>query len=355
MAHDPLAACARARGATFADVGGVPVIAGFGDAAAEYAALRADAALVDLPGIARLRVTGSDRITFLQGMLSNDVRALEPGRGCSALLLNDHGKVVADLVVLAGPDVVLLDGAALGVVSAVPALERYIVADDVELALAGPDDHVLAVLGPRAEAVLAGLGVDDPPGDDWAHVEREAGGVRVHVVRMPALGAGGYAVHLPEDAAATWWTRAVDGGLRPAGMDALEVLRVESGVPAYGIDVTADTLALEAPLEASISFKKGCYLGQEVVERVSARGHVNRRLVGLACTGAVVPAAADIVRAGDRDVGWITSAVWSWRLGHPIALGYVRREHLTPATPLTVVHAGTALAATVSPLPFAMP
>jgi folate-binding protein YgfZ len=150
-----------------------------------------------------------------------------------------------------------------------------------------------------------------------------------------------------------WWRGCMDVGIAPAGFEAFEALRIESRVPAYGVDVGPDTIALEAPLDAAISFGKGCYLGQEVIERVTARGHVNRKLVGLVIDGAVVPCAGDAIIVGDKEIGRVTSAAWSWTLARPVALGYVRREHVAPETRVDVRAAGGALAATVSAPPLA--
>lgn len=337
----------RARGAESVEVDGRTVAAHFGDAAAEYEALRSAAGIVELPWSERLRVTGGDRIGFLQGMLSNDVAGLATGAGCRALLLNEQGRALADLAVLAGDDCVALDG--VGAVSVVrAALDRFIVADDVELA-EGVPTRLFAVIGPEAEAVLARIGWPAPDAP-YAHCPTAIPEHEPHVVRTP-LPASGFACRVPASGADAAWHRLVDeGGARPVGHVAFEVLRVERGYPWHGRDVQADTLALEVPYEDAISFRKGCYLGQEVMERVSARGHVNRRLVGIAIDGDV-PATGTHLFAGDRDVGWVTSAVRSWRLAGTIALAYVRREHFEPGTTLTVGDA-SGPAAVVRALPF---
>jgi folate-binding protein YgfZ len=324
------------RGAVRADVDGTPTVASFGDPAAEYTALRERAGVVDWAWWGLLRVTGSDRVPFLQGMLSNDVKALAAGDGCTALLLSEQGRAVADLVVLATDDAILLAGHAASLAGARAALERFIVADDVEIVDESGTTRALAVLGPQASEVLGRTGLATPT-TPYGHVQTEIDDVPVDVVRVPTPGAGGFACFAPAPAASRLWARVVDaGGATPVGYAAYDVLRIESGVPWHGRDVTAETLALEAPYDVAISFRKGCYLGQEVMERVTARGHVNRKLVGLVLAGDALPPAQAHVFAGDRDVGWVTSAAWSWRLGHPVALAYVRREHLEPGTTLAV-------------------
>lgn len=320
------------------------------DAPADYVALREHAALVALPWLDRLTVIGGDRIDFLQGMLSNDVKKLAIGTGCPALLLTEQGKVVADLTVLADEDAILLDGMASALVGAQAALERFIVADDVEIGPATDAPKAFALLGPEFETVLARLAIVAPDAP-CGHARLVSGGIACHVVRVSGPGAGGVVCWVAADAAAAWaeHCRTV-GGVMLAGAEAFDVLRTESGVPWHGRDVSADTLALEAPYDAAISFKKGCYLGQEVMERVTARGHVNRKLVGLAMADDVVPDSGTHLFAAEREVGWVTSAVRSWRLGHGIALGYVRREYLEPGTVLTLGPGGPPV--TVHALPF---
>ncbi len=320
------------------------------EAPADYVALREHAAIVALPWLDRLTVVGSDRVDFLQGMLSNDVKKLASGAGCPALLLTEQGKVVADVTVLATDDAILLDGMASALVGAKAALERFVVADDVEFGPAAEAPKALALLGPEVETVLARLAIVVPAAP-YGHVRLTSGDIPCHVVRVPGPGAGGVVCWVAADAAAAWTEHCRKvGGAPLAGAETFDVLRIENGVPWYGRDVTADTLALEAPYDAAISFKKGCYLGQEVMERVTARGHVNRKLVGLAMADDVVPDAGTHLFALDRDVGWVTSAARSWRLGHAIALGYVRREHLEPGTVLTLGAGGPS--ATVRALPF---
>ncbi len=343
----------RSRGVACVEVDGWLVPEVFGDAEAEYDALRRDAALIDLAFRSRLRVTGSDRIDFLQGMLTNDIKMLAEGRGCPALLLTEQGKVTGEFVVLALPDAILLDGMTSGLTASAAALQRYIVADDVEIAPLGEAEHTVGLYGPAAPAVLERLGIGAPPARDWAFDSYVVSGVPVRVVRVPTPGSGGFHVHVAEESVADWWARCLRVGVRPAGQRAFDTLRIESGVPWVGRDVTPDTLALEAPFDEAISTRKGCYLGQEVVERVTARGRVNRRLVGLAIEGRDLPLPGDRLYDAEHDAGYVTSAAWSWRLARPIALAYIRREHWAPGTVLQLrTRAGGAgTTATVQALP----
>jgi folate-binding protein YgfZ len=351
MGDDALLAAMRGRNAACAELHGTETAAHFGDAAAEYRALREHAGLVDLPWVGRLHVTGGDRVTFLQGMLSNDVAKLAVGAGCPALLLTEQGKAVADMLVLAAEESTELVGVATSLAAAQTALERFIVADDVEIGVASATERTFALLGPDAAGVLQRLGTATTPAATCGHVRTDVGGARVELVRVATPGAGGFLCRVPTQVA-EWWERCASvGGAVPVGYEAAEVLRIESGLPWHGRDVTTDTLALEAPYDAAISFRKGCYLGQEVMERVTARGHVNRKLVGVEIAGDVVPTAGTRLFADGKDVGWLTSAAWSWRGARVIGLAYVRREHLAPGSTL-VAGDDASTPVTVGALPF---
>jgi len=352
-----IGAPARTHGAVMTEIEGVAIAAHFGDPAAEYRRLGQGAAIVDLSLDGVMRVDGGDRCDFLQGMMSNDIKARVAGQGCRAFVLTDQGKVVADVATLVDEDAVVLLGAATGVAAAVPALERYIVADDVEVKASGKTEHVFGLFGPDAASSLAALGLPTLPVSEYDHAVVAVDEGPIRVVRVPAPGVGGYLCVVPTAGAVAWWSRVVASGVAgPVGHEAHELWRIESGVARYGRDVTGDTLALETPFEGAISFQKGCYLGQEIVERVTARGKVNRRLVGILLAGGQsqtsVPRPGDRLLIGEREVGWITSAAWSWDRGRFVALGYLRREHLEPGTTLEAHMADGIVPATVSALPF---
>ena len=141
----------------------------------------------------------------------------------------------------------------------------------------------------------------------------------------------------------------------PVGADASEALRLEAGIPAYGVDVGEGVILPETRLEALVSYTKGCYIGQETVARVKYRGHINRGLSGLVLDGETVPSPGDTILAGDKDIGRITSAARSIALGRPIALGYVRREHFEPGSAVAVKSGEGLVSSHVSDLPFVKP
>jgi folate-binding protein YgfZ len=190
----------------------------------------------------------------------------------------------------------------------------------------------------------------------FQHIEASLAGTTVRILRADDTGADGYNILTPRDATESVWQKLLQSGdrlgLQPVGFAALNMLRVEAGIPWYGIDMDEERIALEVGLDHALSFTKGCYVGQEVVERASSRGRVNRKLSGLLLEGDTAPHAGDKLFHDSQEVGWITSAVLSPRLGRPVALGYVRREHLEPGTRLRVDRSGIAVIAEVASLPF---
>jgi folate-binding protein YgfZ len=348
MIETALHAHLAARGAEHADDRGVALPRRFGpDAAAEYAALRDGAALVDLGFRTVVAARGEDRAGFLQGMLTNDVAGLAPGRGCPALLLTIQGRVTADVRVAVLEDAVLLDVDVRVRQAFVEALEKLIIADDVELGEPAEPLELVGVEGPLAERVLGAPAVGLAP---WAHTVADVAGARLRIQRASEVHGPGFVLHVPAARAGAVWDALAARGARACGMEALEGRRVEVGVPRVGVDMDGSTLALEVPVEEAISATKGCYLGQEVVARGTARGHVNRRLVGLRIEGPPPPADAPLLCDG-KEVGRLTSVARAFGAGGTVALGFVRREHWDRGTELHVAPGDTV--ARVHALPLA--
>jgi folate-binding protein YgfZ len=349
MSETALSAHLAARGAELVADRGVLLPRRFDDPAAEYAALREAAALLDLGFRTLVRVTGADRAAFLQGMLTNEVAALGPGAGCPALLLTIQGRVTADVRVAALADALLLDVDVRVRDALVAALEALIIADDVELGAPTAATVLVGLEGPAASALLGAPVAGLAP---FAHTELTVGGVTVRAMRASEVRGPGFVLYAPAEGVIRVWDALAAAGAVPAGMAALEGRRIETGVPRIGLDMDASTLALEVPVEEAVSATKGCYLGQEVVARGTARGHVNRRLVGLRLEGPEPPPGAPLVRDG-KEVGRITSVAHAFGLGTLAALGFVRREQWEPGTELAVRHGHAVTLARVAALPLA--
>jgi len=340
------------RGVALTAYHGALAPARFSDPVAEHRTVRTAAGIFDFSFRVKIRVTGQDRAGFLHNMLSNDIKRLAPGQGTYATLLDLKGHIVADLRVYCANDSFLLDTDADLADKLAPALERYIIMDDVALErlILG----TLSVQGPRAQEVLeAALATHLPALEEFGHVLLDEVSPRARVARASSTGEEGYELWVEADSlVALWESMCRTGqtlGALPAGWEALETLRIEAGIPRYGADFGEDTLPLEAGLLNALSFTKGCYLGQEIVERTRSRGHVNWKLVGLVVESGVAPAPGEKLLAAGREVGEVTSSCVSPTLGKVIALGYLRREASEPGTKLALASGATAK---VMPLPF---
>ena len=323
------------------------------EAAVEYAAARRGAALIDRREHGVLEVTGRDRATFLNALLSNDVKSLAPGQGCAATLLDIHGKVQVVLLVWVLDDRILLVTPPGTATSTLEALDKYLFSEKVDLRDASEEWALLMVAGPEAPGLVERLAGAGPEARPWAHVAGRLDGVEVRLVR------GGGETGEPEiwiaapAAEAERARKALTGaGAVTLGPAALESLRIEAGAPRFPADIGPAVLLPEVPFETLVSYTKGCYPGQEVVVRIRDRGHVNRHLRGLVLEGEAVPPVGSEVVAGDAAIGAVTSATQSLALGRPIALAMVRRQHAEPGTAVGVRIGDRVVPATVSALPF---
>jgi folate-binding protein YgfZ len=343
----------RARGAVFESMRGLQLPAHFGDSGREWRAAREGGAVFAAGFRTLIAATGDDRVTFLQGMLSNDVKRVVPGQGVYAAFLTQQGRLVSDLRVYAESDRLLLDVPTWRRAALEEGLGRFIVADDVELT-AADEQPLVGIEGPLARAIVGeALGTTDLPQTAYAHQRLAFESAPLLVVAVSEVEGDGLLLCGPEHIGPALFEACIEAGAQPLGMRALDVLRVEAGVAWPGVDTDDATLIMEAGRQAAISFTKGCYLGQEVVERVSARGHVNRQIAGLIIDGDDVPRSGAQVTVDGHEVGYVTSVVRSESLRHTIALAMVQVKHAAPGERVAVDANGTATAATVAALPFA--
>jgi folate-binding protein YgfZ len=328
----------------------------YGDPAAEHRAVREGAGLIDSSLVGKVEVTGRDRVSFLQGMLTNDLKLLEPGQGCPAAFLDAHGKVQTLLSVFLAPDRLFLELPPAMTTRTLQLLDKFLISEKVSFTDLTPAFACFSLQGPLAASVLKEFTAAPLPLEPYRHEERQVDGVGVRLFRVDDTGEGGFHCWVPAEHAASTWTRLLKAGapfgLRPVGLAALNALRVEAGVPWYGHDVDETTLLPEIPLDHLVSYTKGCYIGQETVARIKYRGHVNRLLVGFLFDGHRVPEFGAGVLKDEKEVGRITSAVHSFSLARPIALGFVKRECAEPGTTVTVQDGNLTLSARVSALPF---
>ncbi len=286
-----------------------------------YKALRESAGVFDLTGRGHLRVTGADRARLLHAMTTNHIEALHPGAGCYAFFLNAQGKVLADVNVLATDTSLLLDLEADRAQPMYEHLDRYIIADDAEVANLTDHVAVIALEGPQAPAVIERMGIDAPEEFRWVEWRTWV------VAGLSATGERGFRFFVPraEGPGVVNWI--AGAGATPAAFAEWNVVRLERGVPRYGVDITEREIPHETRLvDHAVNFSKGCYLGQEIVERVRSRGRPNRALTNLLVIGHVAPAPRAKLTIDGQEVGEITSAAYSPSVGAVVAMGYVRVE-----------------------------
>lgn len=344
-------------GASFTEFEGFLVPDSYGNPESEWSHVRKAVGLLDLPYRAALEMTGADSARFLQGMVSNDVEALGEGEGTYATVLTQQGKIVGDLRIYRTGRGFLLETLEPIRQRVVEHLERFLVADEVEIC---PllDQSFLALQGPRSAEVLDELQFSVPEGE-YRHVSaeltRDGGGPKVFCARAGLTGESGFLLLPSQTDLEPVWSRLLEvvvklgGG--PVGFRALQVLRMEAGIPWYGTDFDDSNFPLEAGLDRIVSQSKGCYLGQEVVERIRARGHINQRLVAFRLEGQTPPSKGAAVFEGERRIGQIKSAVFSFGLRCPLAFGYVHRDSARPGLDVTIQNGAEAYRATIAFLP----
>ena len=292
-----------------------------------YKALREHAAWLDVSGRGKIVVRGDDRARLLHAMTTNQVQELEPGSGCYVFFLNAQGRILADANLLVFPDHILLDTEPETRQKVFEHLDRYIIADDVTLEDATERIATLALEGPEAAAVLARLGAPAPEAAcSWL-----AWGART-VVRVSVAGSGGFLLLAPAAEREALRTELSAAGVWPAAAAEMRIVRLENGRPRYGEEITERYLVQETAQMHAVHFSKGCYLGQEIVERVRSRGQVHRILRRLEIDTAEVPAAGTKLKSGEADAAEIASAAFSPALGKTTALAYVRTQFAEPGT-----------------------
>jgi len=354
--RSPLADYHASQGATLGAYHGAMVPARFSGPVGEHAAVRNASGLFDFSFRAHLAVKGDDRVRFLQRIISNDVKSLAPGKGTYATLLTAQGHIIADFHVYAAEAQFILATDADLREKTLKGLGRYIIADRVEIQPL--ELFAISFQGPQARPLVSKtLHVDIPEGSEYGHFAANYAGFPISVVRASSTGEEGYEVWVGAKGAMGVWGAACGQaptyGTLPCGFEALESLRIEAGIPRYGTELDEETMIHEAGLLNAVSFTKGCYVGQEIVERTRTRGHVNWKLVGLVLDSPSVRGlTGEKLTQEGKEVGEVTSACLSPTLGKTIGLAYVRREVGEPGTKVSLA---SGPAATVTALPFYSP
>jgi len=321
----------------------------YSNAEQEYWTIKKAVGLADISHIGRLRITGKDRISFLNGLLTNDISQLKENAGQRSALLNSKARVLADLHLYAQPDGLLIDTAESPASRVKEILDRFIITEDVQIQDSSQDLVQLTVQGPRSsQAIKEVLG---PEAQDLEQLEQKTLGPSTIIAR-DRTGQTGYDMILPAlEAEPVWHGFLLNGGdlgLNPVGSQALEILRLEAGYPKYATDIDENTIVLEAGFKDAINFNKGCYLGQEVVARATHIGRVNKQLVRLEVETKDSVSPRSKLTSDGRDAGFITSAAFSPGLGRVASLGYANREFAKEGTRVNVQSGETSLSAVVT-------
>ncbi len=283
-----------------------------------YAALRRGAAWLPLAARGRILARGRDRARLLHNVTTNEVKKMAPGEGCYAFLLSPQGRIQADLLLFCFEDRFLIDVEPELREKAVRHIRRYIIADQVELEDVSLQTGEIGLEGPSAAAALAALGAPAPD-RDYSHLAWQG----ATIARASFTGQPGFRIFCPADAAGDLIRALESAGTVPATLEDARVVRIENGKPRYGEDIGDTTLPQETQQMHAVSFTKGCYLGQEIVERIRARGHVNRKLERIELEGPDPPPPGTVIEIGGKPAE-ITSSAYSPDAGRVVALAYVR-------------------------------
>jgi folate-binding protein YgfZ len=305
-----------------------------------YRAATEAAAVTELDAFGLIKLTGNDRVSWLQGMITNDVEKLRPGAGCYAAHLTPQGKIVAHMIVVKDEDALWLSLERAAIPRLIDAFDKLLIMEDVQVADVSDAYSILRIVGPNAEKA-ASEWLAAPVGLQGLFSHRKIDASRVVVSQL------GYDIWVPRGQ--------TDGVLRFLAQQDVtaidhgtwDVLRTEAGIPVYGVDIDETTTMPELG-EKGISYEKGCYIGQEVVAKVKYIGHVNRRFVGLLIAGNELPELKSAIRKGGREVGYVTTALFSPGLKKLMALGFVSRSAYAAGSEVEV---GSGVA-TITDLPF---
>ncbi|MEX2171252.1 MAG: glycine cleavage T C-terminal barrel domain-containing protein [Pirellulales bacterium] len=302
-----------------------------------YQALTSVAGFVELVDWSCIEVSGGDRAKFLHNMCTNDVLGLTPGQGCEAFFTDVKAHILAHVLVTCREESLVLTRSAPQVADLIGHLDRYVIREHVQMFNRTSDVRYLFVAGANVGDKLDDVAANpihlDRSSAPLARTPVEIGGVSCALIRFPIAEPPAWLIECPRIAVAQVGDQLAAAGVTPCDREAWEAVRIENGFPLDRIDITEQNLPQEiARNQQAISFKKGCYLGQETVARIDALGHVNQTLIGVKFGGDVVPPRETPLVVDEKSVGKITSACYSPRYAAPLALAFVRRGHDSPGS-----------------------
>lgn len=346
-------------GASFVEREGWLLPASYTGFPVEYNAVRDDdgAGIIDLSLRGRVSVSGTEAVQFLNGLVTNDVKTLQPNTWITAAFPNAQGRLVAPARILRIEDSFLIDTDAATSERVRQTLERFTLAGDFRVTDIANETALLSLQGTRAAEIITNLFEQSAARITHRHAAQIIWRAhKIVIMRATHTSEDGFDLYAPtETAQALWNAFTSEGGALPVGQDAFETLRIEAGIPRYGIDMDETNVVTESLAEDdAVSYQKGCYIGQEIIARIHWRGHVAKKLTGLIFDDAQdLPATpvAKIRSMDGKEIGRVTSQTFSPRLDKAIALAYVKYNYLAPDTPVHVVTDNTEHAARIAALP----
>ena len=381
LTNSPIDSIHQQMGATMMERDGWSVPGSYGDVLFEYATVReGGSGVIDLSNRGRILVSGAEAVQFLNGLITNDMKTLAENTWMPAAFPNVQGRLIASVRVVRlkdegtdqttpeglpqqnpRPDVnptFLIDTEPATHERVLKTIERFTLAGDFRVSDITGQTGLLSVQGRRAVNVVRSVLGDEAANIaprqliqiPWLKNELKA---KVTVFRATHTAEDGFDLVVSSDQAGSLWHALHSAGARPVGYDALEILRIEAGLPRYGVDMNDTNVVTEAALDDAVSYTKGCYIGQEIIARIKYRGHVAKKLAGLVFDQSVkVEANTSIKSTDDKDIGRITSRTYSPHLGRTVALAYLKYDYLAPGTSVKVVCGDEELNAHVTELPF---
>jgi folate-binding protein YgfZ len=368
LAKSPLDAIHQRLGATMIDRDGWSVPANYGDVLFEYAAVReSGAGLIDLSARGRILVSGSEAVPFLNGLITNDMETLAANSWMPAAFPNVQGRLIASVRVIRLKDegtdrnvcpTFLIDTEPVTHERVLKTIERFTLAGDFRVSDITSETALVSVQGKKAAGVVRSVLGEEVAILDVNGAIQTAGPNGdatdlVTVIRATHTGEDGFDVMVNSGPASATWDVLNNARARPVGYDALEILRIEGGLPRYGVDMDDTNVVTETTLDDAVSYTKGCYVGQEIIARIKYRGHVAKKLSGIAFENAVKVEANALIKSQEgKDIGRLTSKTYSPHLGRTIALGFLKYEHLAPGTEVKIIAGDEEIPAQVTALPF---
>jgi len=320
----------------------------------EFTNVRSECGVYDFGYRAKISLTGGDRVRWLNGMVTNNIRDLAPGNGVYAFLLNPQGRILGDLYAYNRGESIVVDTDRSQLEKILATFDHYIIMDDVEVKDLSEQITGLGIAGPKGLEVLRKAGIESPAllplQLHEIQCDCECGCLNCTIVRCDSQ-IEAYEIWLKPDSVKPLWNLLVSSGATPVGFEALELNRIASGMPLYGVDIRERDLPQETEQARALNFNKGCYIGQEIVERIRSRGAVHRKFSGFVADPSPAIATGTKIVAGEKEVGEITSSATVPFTSGPknVMLGYIRRELAIPGRE---VKAGGVSASVVS-LPLA--